>query len=214
MATSMKKRTATRGAKPQEETQQQNLDVGYMVQTQQRKAPAEEVRISTERGQVLLKVKTSGEVTRYKALADRYNIHGITVGGKKAVEDVATRMVQAKAEPPDKVKQLAANAATSVVMAAESGAMDVGVLMGTNFGIAEHIMVMVKLQRITHPRVYNKWWGVVRAMFKGYDGHMSSSKHIVERYIEFPELDRNKLYKTVYEVVRAAFNAYRPAFSP
>jgi hypothetical protein len=97
------------------------------------------------------------------------------------------------------------------VVASKSGSSDIGTYMGVVFHLGEYMGIMVKIQRITTPRVNSRWWGMVKVMFKGYDGHKVLSKHKVWRYVEFYDdvVPRDKLYNVIYKTARIAFNAYR-----
>jgi hypothetical protein len=83
------------------------------------------------------------------------------------------------------------------------------------FHLGEYISIMVKLERVTHVRAASKWWGEIRAVFSGFDGHKAVSKHMVVRYVEFYSdvVPRDKLYNVVYESARIVFNAYNYAYN-
>jgi hypothetical protein len=172
--------------------------------------PNQQTQTPTKKDQLFLKVKVDRDITRYKAWVGNYMVRGWTAGGREAVEEVVTRMAEAKVDLIDKIKSLVTSMANNVVAASESGAVDIGMAMGTFFYLGEYLAVMVKIQRVTHPRASSRWWGQVRITFKGFDGHKALSKHVVERYVEFytDKVDRNKLYSVLYEAARLAFNAY------
>jgi hypothetical protein len=160
--------------------------------------PAAEATVApAAKNLVILKIETdTNNTTRYKASIGDYFVYGVTSGGEKSVKDVLARMSAARAELTDELKRVVTSAVNTAVAASESGALDIGVAMGT--------------LRVTHPRATSKWWGVIRAMFKGFDGHKARSTHIVQRYVEFytDKVDRDKLYRILYEVTQMAFNAY------
>ena len=174
-----------------------------MTQNQQTQTPM-------KKGQLFLKVKVDKDITKYKAWVGNYMVRGLTAGGREAVEEVVTRMAEAKVDLIDKIKSLIASVANNVAAISESGAMDIGIVAGTSFHLGEYLAVMVKIQRVTHPRASSRWWGQIRITFKGFDGHKALSKHVVERYVEFytDKVDKNKLYSVLYETARMAFNAY------
>lgn len=159
---------------------------------------------------VFLRVKDVKDHTKYKALVDVYTVSGLTAGGREAVEEIVTRMAEAKADLVDKVKSVVATVADNVATASGSGAVDIGMAMGVYFHLGEYMVIAVKIQRITYPRAVSRWWGVVGVSFKGFDGHASLSRHTVKRYVEFytDKVDRDKLYSILYETARTAFNAY------
>jgi len=194
MATKMKKRSAKERTGARSEVHQQNVEGAS--------APA-------RREPVILKIKVGADAAKYKALVSDYFAYGVTAGSKEAVSDVLARMSAARADLTDSLKHMIASVADNVVAASESGAMDVGVAVGTLYS-GEHFAVMVKVHRVTHPRATSKWWGVVYAMFKGFDGHKTQSRHIVRRHVEFytDKIDRDKLYRVLYEAARIVFNAY------
>jgi hypothetical protein len=156
----------------------------------------------------ILKVKADADSVTYEALVNSYFVRGTTAGGEEAVRDVLARMGAARADLPDDLRRIVASAADTAAAASESGALDIDVVMKT-LSLGEHIAVMVELHRVTHPRAASKWWGMVRAVFKGFDGHTAQSEHVVQRAVEFytDKVDRDKLYRVLYEVARMAFNA-------
>jgi hypothetical protein len=164
----------------------------------------------TQKEPFFVGIKVRGEVAKYKAWVGDYVAHGITAGNKEAVKEVVARMAAAQYDLIDKLKQLAATVVDNVVAASRSNAYDIGTHMGTYFHLGEYMAVMVKIQRVTHPRAASKWWGEIRVMFKGSDGHKALSKHVVGRYVEFYSdiVPRDKLYNVVSEAMRIAFNAY------
>jgi hypothetical protein len=170
-------------------------------------------QIPTQKQVFFKKVKVAGEIAKYEAFIGEYLVRGITAGSKAAVEEVVNRMAAASHDLIDKVKQLVASVVDNVIAVSKSGVFNVGTHAGVVFYLGEYIGVMVKLERVTHVRAASKWWGEIRAVFKGSDGHKAVSKHVVVRYVEFYSdmVPLDKLYHVVYEAVRIAFNAYRHA---
>jgi hypothetical protein len=170
----------------------------------------QQIQTLTKKDQLFLKVKVDKDITRYKAWVGNYMVRGWTAGGRDAVEEVVTRMAEAKVDLIDKIKTLVASVANNVATASESGAVDIGMAVGTFFHLGEYLAVMVKIQRVTHPHVSSRWWGQIRITFKGYDGHKALSEHVVQRYVEFytDKVDKDRLYSVLYETARVAFNAY------
>jgi hypothetical protein len=170
---------------------------------------AAEVAVTPSKKELLiLKMKADADNTTYEALVNDYVVHGSTAGGEEAVRDVLARMSAAQADLTDDLKRIVASAADVAVAASESGALDISVTMGT-FHLGEYLAVAVEIHRVTHPRATSKWWGVVRAVFKGFDGRRAQSEHVVERTVEFytDKVDRDRLYRVLYGATRMAFNA-------
>jgi len=162
---------------------------------------------STKREISFKDIKVRGELAEYKAWIGSYMVRGITKA--EGVKSVLTRMSETRAELIDKLERIVVSVVENVAAGMETGAMDVGVYMGTYFQLGEYLGVAVKIQRVTHPRVYNRWWGVVRSVFRGYDGLIVNSRHAVKRYVEFPDnVDRAKLYDVICQTARIAYNAY------
>ncbi len=159
------------------------------------------------------KIKVSGEIAKYKAFIGYYLVRGITAGSEAAVREVVNRMAAAQNDLIDKVRQLVASVVDNVIAVSKSGVFNVGTHAGV-VHLGDYIGIMVKLERVTHIRAASKWWGVIKVVFDGYDGHMVRSKHMVVRYVEFysDNVPRDKLYNVVYEAARIAFNAYKRAF--
>jgi hypothetical protein len=160
------------------------------------------------------KLKVRGDEVKYKAWVGNYLVCGITRGDREAVKDVLNRMAAAENDLIDKVKQLVDQVVENVVMASKSGSYDIGLFMSTIFHVAEFMGIIVDIKRPFNPRLSSKWWGKIKVVFKGADGHMAFSKHGVVRYVEFygDVVPRDKLYNVIYEAARIAFNAYFWAF--
>ncbi len=165
---------------------------------------------TTEKEPFFVELKVGKELTKYRAWVGRYVVQGVTSGPKDKVKAVVRRMAQARAEPHDNVKALVEAVTDYVVSAFESGAKDVAVAMGNYFHLGEYMRIAVKIERIY--RAYGaELWGMVRVMFKGFDGLKALSKHVVWRYVEFyppNKVDRNELYNILLEAATIAFNAY------
>ncbi len=154
-------------------------------------------------------IKVRGELANYSAWANGCTIHGITKADEKGIKSIVARMSEAKADLVDKLERMAASVAESVVANMKAGIMDIGMYAGTSFHLGEYLGVALKIRWSTHARVYNRWWGATYAVFKGYDGLISNSRHAVRRYVEFPEnVNLAELYSAVYQVARMAYNAY------
>jgi hypothetical protein len=168
-------------------------------------------QIPTQKPVFFKKVKVVGEIAKYKAFIGDYLVRGITAGSEAAVREVVNCMAAAPHDLIDKVRQLVASVVDNVIAVSKSGVFNVGTYAGVVFHLGEYIGVMVKLERVTHIRAASKWWGEIRVIFKGNDGHKALSKHVVVRYVEFYSdvVSYDKLYNTVYEATRIAFNAYR-----
>ena len=157
----------------------------------------------------LIDIRTRGELTKYKALVGDYLVRGITTGGRKAVVELLDRMAAAKADLNDALKELVDQVASKAAEVMEA-AIDAAVYLGTYFRVAEYMGVMVKAARYHRP-YGTSMWVEIRAIFKGYDGYTTGAKVVVTRYIEFyppNKVDRNKLYRTIYDAVRIAVNAH------
>jgi hypothetical protein len=159
---------------------------------------------------VFWEIKVRGEVAKYRAWIGDYVVRGITAGDKDKVREVVNRMAAARNDLIDRLKQLVEAVVDNVVASSKSGAYDIGTYMGTVFHLGEYLGIMVKIQKVTTPRTTSRWWGEIRVVFKGYDGHKALSKHIVGRYVEFytDTIPREKLYSVIYEAARIVFNAY------
>jgi hypothetical protein len=164
----------------------------------------------TKKDPIFLEIKVRGEWAKYRAWVGDYVVDGITANNKEAVKEVVNRMAAAQSDLIDKLKQFVDHVVDNVVATSKTGSYDIGTYMGTYFHLGEYMAVMVKIQRITTPRVNSRWWGMIKVMFKGSDGHKALSKHIVWRYVEFytDTVPREKLYNVIYFAARMAFNAY------
>ncbi len=159
------------------------------------------------------KVKVVGEIAKYEAFIGDYLVRGITAGSEAAVREVVNRMAAFQYDLIDRVRQLVASVVDNVIAVSKSGVFNVGTYAGVVFHLGEYIGIMVKLERVTHIRAFSKWWGVIKVVFKGFDGHKTLSRHVVVRYVEFYSdmVAHDKLYNVVYEAARIAFNAYKYA---
>jgi hypothetical protein len=133
------------------------------------------------------------------------------MGGRKAVELLLERVSESPREPVDILKELADHVVNHVTSAInKSGMIETGVFMATHFHVVEYMGVAVKISRLYRPHGITLW-AEIRVLFKGYDGNMVNSKHVVTRFVEFyspDKIDRNELYKAVYGAIRVAYNLY------
>jgi hypothetical protein len=173
-------------------------------------ASGNEIQIFPEKEPVFIEIKSTKDRIRYRAWIGHFVARGVTMGSVDRLKEVVARMARAEAEPKP-VKHLVDMATDYVVNASMYGLMDIGVVLGTHFHMGEYLGVMVKLQRLNSPYYSTRVWAEIRAFFKGYDGLMSLARHSVLSYIEFyaPNMvDRDKLYRTIYQAVRIVYNAY------
>jgi hypothetical protein len=152
-------------------------------------------------------IKVRGELASYSAWVGDYAVRGITKADEEGIKSLVARMSEAKADLIDKLERMVASVAESAVANMEAGIMDISMYAGTSFHLGEYLGVVLKIRWSV--RVYNRWWGVTYAVFKGYDGLITNSRHVVRRYVEFPEdVNLAELYSAIYQATRMAYNAY------
>jgi len=170
-------------------------------------------QVFPEKEPVFVDMKTSKELTKYRAWVGPHVVRGITSGSPDMVKEVVTRMARAEAEPPYVVKSLVASVADYVAAQSQTGNTEVSVKLARHFYFGEKMVVMVRAQYLN--RYYGgAWWAEIRVVFVGDDGLKALSRHMVMRFIEFEPphvIDRDKLYNVLMRAVRIAYNAYRGA---
>jgi hypothetical protein len=170
-------------------------------------------QIFPEKEPFFIELKVGKELTKYRAWVGPHVVWGITSGPADKVKAVVARMARAEAEPIEDIKSLVAAVADYVSAQSQTGIVDIAVKMARYFHFGEKMVVMVRAQYLN--RDYGgQWWAEIRVVFKGDDGLKSLSKHMVMRYMDFEPphiIDRDKLYNTLLQAARIAYNAYRRA---
>jgi septum formation topological specificity factor MinE len=190
-----------------EKSLNRRISIGYMANTQDQK------------GVVYWWIRRAkdGISFRYRALVGDHVVHGVTIGGEPAVMGVVNRMARAEADLLPKLRSMVEAIVDHVVKATEVGVNNVEVAMGAFFHTSEYLEVSVNIRRLAISPTWDsgRWWGVVKAMFKGEDGHKPLSKHVVEYHFEsYGAVDRDILYSRTYQAARMAYNAYVWANKP
>jgi hypothetical protein len=156
-----------------------------------------------------IELKVGKDQSKYRAWVGHYVVRGKSRGDKEAVEAVVRRIAEAKVDLIDQLKDMIAMVSENVAKASETSMVDIGTVMGTYFHLGEYLGVMVRLERL-NGAAGGRWWGQVRVMFKGADGNMALSRHVIERYVEFYSntVSYDKIYSILCEMARMVFNAY------